>query len=1827
MYRGSVHQMASTAPPAVIPKPQYIPLRKGDFAPRYLGRISDEATVLYLFIPFAQVFTQTAVAFSHRLSNSVRGTNTDEALALWAFIASEIKSYPAPNGKVGVRIGGAGGQIFDRVMADITIVPRKDQDLKPQVEVKDDSGNDIIIRPLSNRKEYKPKNVKKAGFLVRLILHSGNESWEDDDLTDLPPIAGEPGDDAMDDADDIEEDGKRGRRRRFNLSGPQKEAIKRRMERRVKRNPVYMIENLMTPAGKERFRTVGNARAPPGSRQWYVNLDRDSYLDFARRQIVTDDMNFDEVRNEHMFDEDAQARPEKIFSFKHACGAMVANGAHPEFVKQDNWAVHKLPAEGRFTVRINTKILEPRELARYLFPDVERPRLDRNSLQWKLAFDEIYNRLKSTRFEEGDDQNDTEEQKAEVDRELKQEAEEQTRIELETQFGTATEFNLTDLASLKKKISTDIRESQERAIASIRIPRRHDYGDDLAYARARQKCKQEMKEAVAWAKDKAIKRGLDDIAIFCNLDAALSKPQLTCRKHLDEMIAKKKHASIPFVRKMKNLTTFGEFMVSMVLRLEGLDGNYATHTFGVMLFLAHLTVFLPDAMKCNVLLAGDAMVGKSNIEQWLAAAGHPELFVNTQGGSDLAEKADNAVWLRDMITLIMEECPPKLMGLENNPGQRQNASKQQAQTDVAARLRAELTNPESSEWHRLVQNKDTGDFDMKSVGGKIRKVYILAMNILFSQIPDNMRSRILCLTMSTPTREGATLSQKAMGFKRTETMNMLRDGWTDRMKRIQDMCWKISVYLETNVLTIDNSATAYFVEEVARRGAIAGIPGITDIREHLRIDQLIRACVLMQVQLDTLDVVFEKNPELNAILLEKDFDEVKFIEAIRPLLRTRIEHAVFVLSGMVQVFEDPISWKVCDAIKRRFDTPFTAAAKKQFELRKKSRSGAFNPDAKQSGNNNGNNDPEAIEVEAMLEEYKDAEEKKLGQEAQEAVADAYEEEERERKQQGDAALFSGQGIRQHFITEEQKLLNEEDAIKLKDFIASYDQQASESRRSWMQCEKLTKEIYSYIESPKPTGDEVTRCLINLTRLLLPAGNNRGRMVPALRFQDTTCLISQSVLANSRRNPLVSIIYEVLCQDDMPKGRFVTLLPSRYCPWIMRTLCNDEKMMNSDAERELFKRVREHNKNDRMKSDGHLVYVNPCYYEPILFKILNNERGGDGKEEAKRQERLRNGNEAFDRDDWKARELGSNAIFNHRMPELPVVGVDDGKGEEEKSSQRSALMEAMDILNEGDSQPVMRMDDAAEDLFNTKNITRTLRLTGSLLETTVYKSPTKKVLLRPSRHHTKSLQATKAGCAYQYPDVFASRRTLQFRNDHTMRLADERFKRQYSMKRIRQRDAKEAGLDFLMDEEEDEKKEEKKKKKDSDQGGGNDDDDDGGDFPSPDDDKKDGDSGNMNMDTSSSSSQQGPGPLSSSNNSNRQPAAAAGNMSDTMSLGGELRDVKRNTGTKRKEPSPPSPPPGETKASGVQQLPFVCIGEEEGTSVGFLDIFADDEPARSEEDIRRLAEDAVEQIKKRKIESADGKVSSKTIVRKQQKQQEEETQKVKQEPLDSEDEDEDYTAADAEIDEDIDSIAREGGDGEEEEQEEQEDSKTLPLSKEAKKKNGGDDDDDDDVKMSELAKKIQKKALQAHTKGKSILRSAGKLLRDFPDDDFINIYDEDIDDDEEADGVNIIDLESIPDPTEEELAELEREEEEVSDDGRSMETSSKELKRERALAKKLRKEERRMLKEKEKEKEKERRKYKSKRIEVEEDDDDGEGDAMTDDKALATSNNNNSNNSA
>jgi hypothetical protein len=1783
--------MASIAPPPVIPKPRYIPLRKGDFAPRYLGRISDEATVYYLFIPFTSVFTQTAVAFSHRLSNSVRGTNVDEALALWAFLASEIKSYPAPNGKVGVRIGGPGGQIFDRVMADITIVPRKDQDLTPQVEVKDDSGNDIIRS--FNRKEHKPKNVKKAGFLVRLILHSGNESWEDDDLTDLPPISGEPGDDdAMSDGDgDDEEDGKRGggRRRRLNLSGPQKEAVKRRMERRVKRNPIYALENLMTPAGKERFRMIGNARAPPGSRQWYVNLDRDSYLDFVRRQIVTDDMRFDEVGNEHMFNEDAQARPEKVFSFKHARGAMLANGAHKEFTEADNWAVHKLPAEGRFTVRISPRMLDPRELNRYLFPDVERQRFDRSSAQWKMAFDEIYNRLKATRFEESDDMNDTEEQKAAIDKGLKQEAEEQTQIELEAQFGTASEFSLTDLASLRKKISSDIRESQERAILSIRIPKRHEYGDELAYDRVRQKCKQEMKEAVAWATDKAIKRGLDDIAIFCNLDAALSKPQLACRRHLDEMIAKKKHISMPFVRKMKNMTTFGEFMTDLVLRLEGLDGNYATHTFGIMLFLAHMTIFLPDAMKCNVLLAGDAMVGKSNIEQWLAAVGHPELFVNTQGGSDLAEKADNAVWLRDMITMIMEECPPKLMGLENNVSQRQNASKQQAQTDVAARLRAELTNPEATEWHRLVQNKETGDFDMKSVGGKIRKVYILAMNILFSQIPDNMRSRILCLTMSTPSREGVTLSQKAMGFKRTETMSMLRDGWTDRMKRIQDVAWKISVYLETGALTIDNSTTAYFVEEVARRGAIAGIPGITDIREHLRIDQLIRACVLMQVQLDVLDVVFEKNPELNAILLEKDYDEAKFIEAIRPLLRTRVEHAVFVLSGMVQVFEDPISWKVCDAIKRRFDTPFTAAAKKQFELRKKSRSGAYNPDAKASSSqsNDDSNNPEALELEAMLEEYKDMEEKASQKADEEAILDMIEEEKQERgsNAQGDAALASGSNIRQHFVTEEQRLLAEEDAIKLKDFTASYDQQASESRRSWMQCEKLSKEIYSHIESPKPTSDEVTRCLINFTRLLLPVGSSR-RMVPALRFQDTTCLISRSVLANSRRNPLVSIIYEVLCQDVMPKGRFATLIPSRYCPWITRTLCNEPSMMDSNAERNLYKRVREHLKTELKQSSGHLVYVNPCYYEPILFKILNNER--DGKEEARRQPN-QNNNESFGRDDWKARELGSEALFNHRMPELPP-GDDEGKDEKQNMKNRSALMAAMDLLNEGDAQPVMRMDDAAEDLFNARNITRTLRLTGSLLETTVFKSPTKKDMLRPSRHHNKSLQATKANCAYQYPDVFASRKTLQFRNEHTKRLADERLGRQYSMRSIRQRDAKEAGLDFLMEDDGDDAKEKKKE-------------DNGRSFPSPDNNKKDGDSSSNNsmQQQQQQQQQQGPRPLSSSNRSNRP------SDSGSMSLGGEApKESKRHTGLKRKEPSEATE---ESKTVAVDASLSLGFGGEEGPAIGFADIFAMDEPARSEDEIRRLAEDATSRIKRRKIEHTDGSVKQEKKEQEEKKQKDRRQQQPVDEVMDSDDEDEDYTAADAEIDEDIDAISREDDeDGDDKEVGEK-------KGEEKKKKKKGDGDDD---KMSELAKKIQKKAIKAHKKGTSILRSTGRLLRDLPD-DFIHPYDEDIDDDEEADGEHIINLADIPDETPEERAIRERENDsdaEVSSEGEGMTTSDKELRRERKLAKKLRRQERKKLKEMQK-----KNKKNKKIIEEEEED----GDAMTDDATLAalTSNNNSS----
>lgn len=1397
----------------------FLPLVKGAYPPAYQGRLADNATVYYLVMPADTVFHSTATGFCDRKTDDSTYTASqriDEALDLVSFIISGIESYTPPDqNKVGVTVDNR-GTVRPRMFADITVVPTaaaldavdaKAAELADQsgddMDDDDDSGDSKNGNLNENKRQArrcnynmltgkprKPERLQRAAIVLRLIIHNPHdERLEDDDLRDLPAHA--PNDPVPDGMEDM----------RQSLTREQKQACIERAKRRRKRNPLYRLEWAMDDEGKvEMF-----GKVPQHEKKWYmINFSRESWLKFATRQSRMREWDYDNARKEQLISPNCRVRPQDIFSFDCARGILQACKAHPDFLKYDNWYGTQLPRDGAFTVNVTPSTLHPQQLAQYLFPDIDRPYIDMESETWKTAFNDIFNRLKAQRVQEGDDANDTEEEKKARDAELMLEAEELTRVELESMSGAAQEFNLSTERALKQKNEKDIRDSEKRALSQFKPIKITDYPNRQEYVAAQEEQLTQARLAMSLARAAAIKRGVNDLQIYLNMDKSLSDSELACRKYLEQRRAKHKHLSMKFVRKMNNTTLFGEFISSFIVYLENLDSNYATHGHCLILLLAYLAVFFPDKMKPHVVIAGPPKCGKTWDYEWVMRVLIPGTIHMTQGQSTLASFAAGAAKKGHKACYIDDDAGPTKFGIVQHSSRESNAANAQASTDIAARKRSTMTNPETAVWERSVFNKNTNQFELQRVNEFASKIYFDAANIDLNQIPENMLSRYLSIVMRPVVRDDITLSQRALGAKRTEASNTLKNEWEERLKRIQAIAWKVGLAVGAGLIKFDNQATVYFTEQVMSRAAKAGVPGTSDIREHMRIDQLIRSCALIQLQLEVLDVFYDERPDLCAILFEKDFDDAKFIEVIAPLCRTKIEHAVLVLSAMIPTFEHPVAWATVDAIKRTFKTPYTEAARRRAAQRKNQAKESYDADSmdgmdtsydgeekkekKKKTGGDVEDGLDSVEMDEMYEEYQDAEvEKKrrsddlLNQEAHRRSRQVPVSSQRQQQQQqplfamhvdpkssaanggslssGNADTWVNPGKPKKIVEKGMIALDTlyEDGKSFE--VVVNDAHVSEGRKCWLRAKKIADAIQANFESPRPDNNEVIRFIMSLTTLQTAAGGHSN----ALRFDDNIPVISSTILSNTRRHPMLNYIYQTLLLKTVEPGRYITALPTRHCNWVMRTLCNDPKQMNT-AEKKLYELAMKQIHAEVLTPTGRLQYTCPNYSDEAMWELLRN-----------------------DVTDGQANRFGAERLFG---------GV--GGAEQKRSmapSDASELLDIQRLVGERDTVPVMNIDGPIEDLFNINHLTHTLKMTGAVLNETIYKSPTKLLRLKPSRYHKETAEAAKK-LKYEYPQMFQSRHLLQFRAKHEAR-ADEDADT-YSMKKIRRRDADQAGISFLMD---------------------------------------------------------------------------------------------------------------------------------------------------------------------------------------------------------------------------------------------------------------------------------------------------------------------------------------------------------------------------------------------------------------------------------------------
>lgn len=206
-----------------------------------------------------------------------------------------------------------------------------------------------------------------------------------------------------------------------------------------------------------------------------------------------------------------------------------------------------------------------------------------------------------------------------------------------------------------------------------------------------------------------------------------------------------KGAKLPWKKKLKDLSRFGELMASLVAGSESLQKVNTLHTDVVGGFLKAIHVYTCKPFHCHTLVSGPPKVGKTFTHDVLGDClieGTYSKYAYTSAKADAVNGND-----RDCYILFYEEAPPTMLGVNKNAGGKAAATNQ---TDQENFTKVQLTSGTFNAKRQTVN--DEGKRILEDVEVKCNAVWFLATNEQAASIPDAMLSRFHVRNLQTTNR-------------------------------------------------------------------------------------------------------------------------------------------------------------------------------------------------------------------------------------------------------------------------------------------------------------------------------------------------------------------------------------------------------------------------------------------------------------------------------------------------------------------------------------------------------------------------------------------------------------------------------------------------------------------------------------------------------------------------------------------------------------------------------------------------------------------------------------------------------------------------------------------------------------------------------------------------------------------------------------------------------------------------------------------------------------------------------------------------------------------
>lgn len=359
-----------------------------------------------------------------------------------------------------------------------------------------------------------------------------------------------------------------------------------------------------------------------------------------------------------------------------------------------------------------------------------------------------------------------------------------------------------------------------------------------------------------------------------------------------------KNFSMPTPRQTKNLTPFGDLMMTRMIQLDTAQKVFTVHQHIMTGILGAIQVFFDTPFHAHMALAGPPRAGKSYTEQKIAKHLSPGTwrFVTYESMKAKTGAGEYSSYQQSQMLELYEEMLPTVLGIGGHE-----------YSDASAMWKNLLTKGELTFSVVVIGPDGVRRNEIQTV--KVNNVFVIATNAYFSQIPSAINSRFVTVTYQNderPDRGGVAAKVSGESLVSDQAAELAQYRW----QRDQVFTAKMAYFTKGVAcagLKLDTSAAeAVFAIVADAASREPSLRGFDDVR---KIEQL-KYLTQPLANIEAHHIVFDS--ELSTVK-DLDWHPVHFLQ-LMPYWRTTVEHAVFAIGLIEHQFEDKIKINVLQTL-------------------------------------------------------------------------------------------------------------------------------------------------------------------------------------------------------------------------------------------------------------------------------------------------------------------------------------------------------------------------------------------------------------------------------------------------------------------------------------------------------------------------------------------------------------------------------------------------------------------------------------------------------------------------------------------------------------------------------------------------------------------------------------------------------------------------------------------------------------------------------------------------------------------------------------------------